>query len=157
DDAFEPESPSLKPWAASIVRRLDTYCEVSPSGTGVKLFVRGRKPGDKSRRKYQDGEVELYDSRRYFAMTGQLVDGAPRDVMDLQAELDALYRELFPLAPPPKQESTNGSLHVSDEEIIRRACQARNGDRFKRLWAGDTSDYGGDHSRADQALCNHLA
>ena len=25
------------------------------------------------------------------------------------------------------------------------------------LWRGDTSRFGGDHSRADQALCCHLA
>jgi primase-polymerase (primpol)-like protein len=30
---------------------------------------------------------------------------------------------------------------------------APNGDRFTRLWAGNLSDYGDDHSRADAALC----
>ena len=29
--------------------------------------------------------------------------------------------------------------------------------RFQKLWAGDTSDYDGDHSRADAALCSLLA
>ncbi len=34
---------------------------------------------------------------------------------------------------------------------------SRNGERFCRLWRGDTSDYDNDHSRADAALCCMLA
>ena len=33
---------------------------------------------------------------------------------------------------------------------------AANGDKFRRLWAGDTAGYPS-HSEADQALCNLLA
>ena len=43
------------------------------------------------------------------------------------------------------------------EELIERARRALNGDRFGRLWQGDTSDYGNDHSRADLALCRILS
>jgi primase-polymerase (primpol)-like protein len=46
---------------------------------------------------------------------------------------------------------------LSDDDLIDRAKRARNGDRFTRLWAGNLSDYGGDHSRADAALCCMLA
>jgi primase-polymerase (primpol)-like protein len=48
-------------------------------------------------------------------------------------------------------------VDLSDEQLIERAKSARNGDRFRRLWAGDLSDYGNDHSRADLALCRILA
>ena len=46
---------------------------------------------------------------------------------------------------------------ASDEELIEWAKLPKNGDRFARLWAGDTSDFGGDHSRADLALCRMLS
>jgi hypothetical protein len=46
---------------------------------------------------------------------------------------------------------------VSDAELVARAQSARDGDKFSRLWAGDTSQYGDDHSRADPALCALLA
>ncbi|MFM7831495.1 MAG: DNA primase, partial [Planctomycetaceae bacterium] len=42
-------------------------------------------------------------------------------------------------------------------EIVRRASEARNGEKFRRLYAGDLSDVGDDHSSADLALCNSLA
>ena len=48
-------------------------------------------------------------------------------------------------------------LFTSDQELIERAKLAKNGDRFARLWAGDTSEFGGDHSRADLALCRMLS
>jgi hypothetical protein len=45
---------------------------------------------------------------------------------------------------------------VEDEEILRLARKAKNGRKFERLWAGDTSDYAGDDSGADPALCRLL-
>jgi putative DNA primase/helicase len=48
-------------------------------------------------------------------------------------------------------------LCASDEELIERAKLAKNGDRFARLWAGDTSVFSGDQSRADLALCRILS
>ena len=48
-------------------------------------------------------------------------------------------------------------LHLSHEELIERAENARNGDLFRRLQEGDISDYGNDNSRADLALCRILA
>lgn len=49
------------------------------------------------------------------------------------------------------------SVDLSDEKLLEKAKNAENGDTFRRLWKGDTSLHNGDHSRADQALCNHLA
>jgi hypothetical protein len=46
---------------------------------------------------------------------------------------------------------------LSDEELIRRALAAKNGEKFRRLWAGDTTGYQNDDSRADLALCGLLA
>jgi hypothetical protein len=47
-------------------------------------------------------------------------------------------------------------LDSSDQDVIERAKHARNGERFRCLWAGDASDYENDHSRADIALCRML-
>ena len=43
DDSIDPESGQLKPWAAQFVALLDSYTEVSPSGTGVKVFLKANK------------------------------------------------------------------------------------------------------------------
>src|SRR5215211_5737139 len=52
----------VMPWALEIVRELDSYTEVSPSGTGLKIWVRAWKPGNKCR----TGSMELYDKDRFF-------------------------------------------------------------------------------------------
>jgi hypothetical protein len=50
-----------------------------------------------------------------------------------------------------------GSASLLDEQIIERARSAANGAKFMRVWAGDTSEYGGDDSAADLALLAFLA
>src|SRR5215203_5468755 len=44
DDCRDPESASLKAWASELVATLEGYAEVSPSGTGVHVIVRGAAP-----------------------------------------------------------------------------------------------------------------
>jgi hypothetical protein len=36
------EGDTITPWAREVIERFDTYAEVSPSGTGVKLFFQAR-------------------------------------------------------------------------------------------------------------------
>lgn len=48
-------------------------------------------------------------------------------------------------------------IDLDDRELIEKARASSNGAKFERLWAGDLSDYGGDHSQADLGLCNILA
>src|SRR5262249_36925732 len=57
DDAINLESGEVAPWARLHIDGLNTYTEISPSGTGVKLIVRAVKPGERCRR----GNVEMYD------------------------------------------------------------------------------------------------
>lgn len=47
---------------------------------------------------------------------------------------------------------------LSDDEVLRKALNAGNSDRFKSLfYEGDTSANANDDSAADLALCNILA
>jgi putative DNA primase/helicase len=54
-------------------------------------------------------------------------------------------------------DSGNGGAPLDHDEVLRLARSAMNGAKFERLFHGDTSDYDGDESRADQALCCILA
>jgi putative DNA primase/helicase len=164
DDAIDPQTKQLKPWAQVIVDQLRSYTEISPSGTGVKIWVKAIKPSnDRSRIKHEDGEVEMYDRGRYFAVTGHLWAAAPATIQERQAEVNELYQRLFD-SPNDKKSSEIRShagaaetLSLTDEELIEKAKAAKNGDKFARLWAGKTSDYDGDASRADAAFCTMLA
>jgi putative DNA primase/helicase len=169
DNAID-ENGRLKPWAGAKVRRLDTYCEVSPSGTGVKLWALANKPGSEwSKRPFADGEIEMYDRTRFFTVTGALWPGCPATVESRQDAVTEIYQEVLaakvaneaakkkPCAGAPGfgTAKTNGAT-LTDDEIIEKAGRA-NGDKFRRLMAGSTADYDADDSRADAGLCSILA
>lgn len=67
DGCRDPETGELEEWAAEIVRDLDGYAEVSPSGTGVHIIVRGKAPNKKR------GRVEAYSSGRFFTISGKVL------------------------------------------------------------------------------------
>jgi primase-polymerase (primpol)-like protein len=52
DGCRNPKTGEIEPWALDWLKRLDSYSEVSPSGCGVKTFVRGRLPEARSEIEY---------------------------------------------------------------------------------------------------------
>jgi putative DNA primase/helicase len=157
DKCRNAETGEIEPWAWKIVAALDSYTEVSPSGTGLHVFVKATLPGPNNRK----GPVEMYESGRYFTLTGEHLGGSPTEIHERQDVLERLYRHVFKVEKASS--TTNGhklrsaSLDVGDEDLLALAKQAKNGEKFSRLWRGDTSDYGGDDSRADLALSSLLA
>lgn len=153
-DDCRDESGPLQAWAKEIVGGLSSYAEVSPSGRGVKIIVRGQLPPKGRRRK---GDIEMYSESRYFTITGRRLETACPKIEERPSELLALHTRLF------GQESNTQSHHRhsangngSESEIIARATRAENGDLFARLWQGDTTGYSS-RSEADLALCSLLA
>src|SRR5262245_14410999 len=142
DDCRDPATGALAGWAIALVKEFDTYGEVSPSATGAKLFLRGKVPAGGNRK----DKIEVYDRGRYFAVTGVRLPGSPADVRGRQAQLDRLHARLFP--PKAKAGRVSGpgerSANLSDDDLIRRAGEAANGDKFRALWDGDTTGYASD-------------
>jgi putative DNA primase/helicase len=62
------EGGEIAPWALEIVRYFDSYTELSATGSGLHIIVRGDVP---NRRK---GEVEVYSSKRFFTITGHVLE-----------------------------------------------------------------------------------
>ena len=93
DSCRDPETGVLEPWAAAVVDTFATYAEVSPSGSGVKLFfayttadlprMRGVMGDAKHGKAFKraGGEhppaIELHLTNRFFAVTDQRLDGSP--------------------------------------------------------------------------------
>jgi putative DNA primase/helicase len=152
DDCRDPKAGTLEPREGDLVRELGTYAEVSPSGTGVKLFVFGKlPPGSRTR----TGNVEVYSRDRFFAVTGAHLDGTPTTVEDRQEALEGLHARLF--AAPAGQSEVTGPSPLTDEQILHRARTAKNGAKFIRLYdQGDTTGYESP-SEADLALASLLA
>lgn len=133
DDCREPLKGRLEPWAEDLVRSLNSYAEVSPSGKGVRIFVRGLLPHGKN---WNRNGSEAYDHDKFLTVTGAHLKGSPLTVEPRQAELDRLAK---------------------DEEILQKARSSKNRDKFVRLMAGDITGYQSDDSAADLALSGILA
>ena len=147
------EDGQLTATAEHIVRFLDSYTEVSPSGTGVHIIVRGTPLGDRRRK----GRIEMYPDGRFFTMTGETLWNAPATIASRHHELNQLYQHYLADRPQPKPEPTAApSLTMDDAALIERARRAENGAKFDRLMMGDTSGYDS-QSEAEQAFCNLLA
>lgn len=130
------------------------YAEISQSGEGVHVFVQGEKPPEGCR----SGTFEMYSTGRFIAMTGDLLDDIHTHIEgDHTVALKELHgRYLQPKAERPPREKPAPVTSVCVDITTAIETAARTNDKFARLWAGDTSDYNGDDSRADQALCNIL-
>jgi putative DNA primase/helicase len=63
-DCRDTESGELEEWAEKIVEAFGSYAEVSQSGKGIHIIVKGKAPNKKR------GKVEAYSLERFFAMTG---------------------------------------------------------------------------------------
>jgi hypothetical protein len=151
------EEGKLSELPGTRIEAIDSYAEISPSGTGIHQIVRGTIPRG---RKLPD--IEMYDHGRFFTFTGQHLIGTPATIEGRQGELDALFVEITPKREPKKDEQPVKKCvyaSCSDEEALDKARKARNGsgEKFRRLY--DTGDWTGypSQSEADQALCCLLA
>src|SRR4051812_198484 len=106
DDCIDPKTGEISKEARLIVARFASYTEVSPSGTGVKTFVKATVPGP--RRKNPQKRMEIYDRDRFFTVTGHRY--AEWDAINERQEaVEACYDWLFPEAQISPGPSTNGS------------------------------------------------
>src|SRR5215210_6133609 len=107
DGCVDPETGEITKLARQIIDRMDSYTEISPSGTGVKIFIEGVVPGP--RRKNPKKKIEVYDRRRFFTVTGHHLPGTPRTIECRQEELEPFYAWLFPRQAELTEGSTNGA------------------------------------------------
>jgi len=95
DDCIDDNG--IKAWAMLILCRFDGigFAEVSPSGTGIKILTRARKPnGSRCLQKLEGGSVECYDSKRFWTITGDLYAGMD-EIGDGQEAVDWLVKEFL--------------------------------------------------------------
>lgn len=185
DHCRDAGTGEIDAWAKTILDSVKSYSEISPSGEGVHIILKGQLPaGVDGKRKELHGDgyrpkaaIEMYSAGRYFTMTGNTLPGYSQAVEARQDELIAIYEEFFgkvesdpnpdrqkarkPSTGEKKKDAKPEPPHEStlpDEAIIARMLSGINADEIEALFTrGDTSAYGGDDSSADLALCNHLA
>lgn len=153
----------------SIISELNSYTEISQSGTGLHIIVEGELLPDRSHRGDLNGEghIEMYDDKRYFVLTGATVgdtisvEARPNAVRDIQTQ----YLDPNDPCIETKGEISNDTRsqgQVSPEQIRKTICAYAQDDRYDtsmeliHLWRGQSSAFGGDDSAADMAFVCHL-
>lgn len=156
-----PASGALMPWAVELVGRAGTYAEVSPSGTGVKLFgylgepinvsvkevtVAAPVPEGAEGADHGAPEIGLYPDRRYFTITGRHVPGTA----DVLADVTGFVRELARDLERQAAQKRNG--HADPPASVRRLLERDL--KLRALW--DRGSGPGDRSANDLALAGAL-
>ena len=180
------DDKTAKEWARPYIDRLSgAYWDISPSGRGLKGFVRAKLPGTGTRKAGfgpdKDGAIEIYCEGRFFTVTGDVWGTTPDEIPDHTDAILAIYNEI-----KTKQAKTTKSKgkaaggdqatleedgdssqvdidvkcyldSLSDDELLSWARNSKNGAKFSTLYDdGDCSGYPSE-SEADGALLVLLA
>lgn len=143
---------NLAPWAASIVETLDSYTEISPSGTGLHILAWGRLPPGKRRA----GPIEMYEYHRYLTFTDAFYDWRWA-LYERSSALAAVHAQYLGAEPAERRApASKPAANLDDLAIVDKLFRSRAGQRVAALWTGNTAGYSSP-SEADLALAVHLA
>lgn len=136
DKCRNPQTGEIESWAEDIIRKVNSYSEVSPSGTGIRIVVKAKLPQGNRNKKI--GRIEFADSGKFFTLTGNVLDGY-REIRKWDGA--KLYDLLIGVA--------------KDVQILDKAFASRNGEKLRSLWEGNWAGYPS-QSEADMALASLL-
>ncbi len=132
------ESGQLREWVLPIIARFDglAYAEISPSGRGIKLITRARKPdGSRCQHKIDRDkqQIECYDRARFWTITGNVYAGNA-EIGDGQEAVDWLCRTYLQTGQKPQATrvvplSSNLSLMDRARRYVESAEPAGEGGR----------------------------
>lgn len=141
---------SLEPIARDVLDLMGGYVELSPSGTGLHIWVKSREVINRRTR-----GIEIYSSQRWMTVTGRANPDAPRIIPERTEQLTDLVHRFFPEAP--RRLAQPQEAISDDTELWDRLFRSRNGSFVQALYRGDLSVVGDDHSRGVIMLANLLA
>ena len=134
----------LSPEIKDLVQRIGSYTEISPSGEGLHIIIKGELPEGGGK----NGKIiEIYDTGRSFTFTGNRLPSTPAEILDGSQILDDLLKKYF-----PKTVSIN-----NDTKVLEAAFAKPNGNKIEALWNGHYQQFEyKSQSEADLALCQLL-
>lgn len=160
--------------AREIFNSVNSYSELSPSGTGVHIICKAppipdgggtraelpgqAHPGTTDPTKKQ--QLEMYSQGRFLTMTGKVISGR-KEVKDCSLEFSAVHERFIGIktkkVADPEALANAVKVTASDAEIIEKIMASDKGHLFSQLWNGDWGSAGyPSQSEADMALINML-
>ena len=125
---------------AEIIKTLQTYTELSPSGKGVHAIGMGSIPRG---RNLQSLGIEIYTKGRFFTVTGNRLEDYPAEVADCQEALRQVWAKYFEKS--------------KENDILGKIAKSKDAGKFNKLFSGQWQGDYPSQSEADLALCNKLA
>lgn len=143
---------------ADFVDLLQSYAEISPSGTGVHIICKGQLPQG-GRRK---GNIEMYDKGRFFTVTGNRIGDYVGIFDDSEiGKVNYLHHKYIGEQSISVEDlsavDTSTGNDVPIEKLIELAKKSKNGLRFQCFMDGKWEQFYKSQSEADLAFCNDLA
>lgn len=136
DGCFDKATGKVSEMATEIIDGVNSYTEVSPSGTGVHILAFGEIPGRGMNN--QSLGLEIYGTGRFFTLTGKLYENkfrVLRKKADTKTAIDSViekhfsYRQKFDAKPLEKIEP-----RFEDKELLDKISKGGiMGPRFERL------------------------
>ena len=159
DHAIDQKTKEIYPWARGIIAKLNTYTEISPSGTGFHMIARANSFVAELHKKAvhgTDGIVEIYGADRYFTVTGNVFDG--RDTINERTEaLSSVYNTFLaePSAPKAKKPSSTKKHHKgtppTNNEEIERAIERKAAEYKERMLKNEKFNKAADGGYSDRS------
>ena len=131
-----------------------TYVEKSVSGNGLHIF--GKTNGMDIRTFSKDGDLEFYQKEHFIAMTGDGAGFYRLESFDTPEMKELLSRKCDKRVEwKGTGKGADGLSTMTDRDVVEKASNAKNGDKFKSLYSG--ADLQNNHSNSDMSLMNILA
>ena len=137
------------------INGLQSYTEISQSGNGIHIICKGKLPEGRRRK----NNVEMYDSGRFFVMTGNSIGNFK--IEECTEKIKTLHEKY--LCDEKQNDYLEKSLenlvacNLEDKEVIEKASESKSGALFQSLFAGEYQNTYSSQSEADLAFCNMLA
>lgn len=150
-DTYDPKlSPEDKERHAKIAQAFAGYAELSPSGQGLHLIVKGSVEEGRKR-----SGVEIYSDGRYMTCTGNVWRAGP--ILEQQPLLTTLWEELKGAEDEQFTLTESKPETIDDWTLCERAAAAVNGSKFTALYRGEWQASYASQSEADFALVDIIA
>lgn len=178
DDVRAPETGQVEPEAEGLILDLQSYTEISSSGTGFHIILTGeRDPGYLHKGELGTGHLEIYDTDRYFVLTADRyrsdeLPENPKPAGQVFTSIEGEYLRYRSVESNPKSDyenevvddwigsKENGLTHQTKASLPTpaevRATGSKYDEHFGDLWRGLPVQGVTDHSRLDSKLVSKL-
>jgi predicted P-loop ATPase len=152
DDCRDTKTGKLEPAAEQLVSRAQSYCEITVSGTGLRILLTG--VGPKVHRKQavpgaNGMSIETYRRcERFIVVTGNVLPGAASRIVNGDALIEEIIDQLDIANKKAKQ--------AKQAKGNQQRAQKRKRDLEDIIKNGEGGHFGGDRSRAVWYVINEM-